>query len=336
MFVILVGSLGVFLIVLMASFWQRPILAPMLAAPSHYLDDQAGLVSPAFAAAKSQYIEHLSRTMKIAQLNIVILPRVPGGSVDDFTIRAATAWKLGAAGVDNGLVLFVFRDERVLRLEVGYGLEAVLPDVVANRLLSEQIVPAFSQGHYEAGIEDFLAALNQTLEASKAAANRAAPSAAMLAFVWNVIRNAPRMAAQTLGILRAADPRTRIIAALSAGLVMALLARALIAAITGILAGVVALLQLPSRLMASPTLSSLDRAVFREQFAIKNCFIRPPPVMVSLVQELHLSDILNALYILIGLAAAIALVFVNSSILIGGLGHFGGAGVTLGWAASLP
>ena len=231
------GVLAVVVAVLVALAWQRPVLEPAPAAPAQYLDDQAGLLSPAFVAAKNQYIEHLSRTMKIAQINVVILPRVPGGSVEDFTIRAATAWKLGAAGVDNGLLLFIFRDERLLRLEVGYGLEAVIPDALAERLLAEQLVPAFSRGQYETGVEDFLDVLDKTLEASEAASRRAAPYAAMIPFVLNVLRNAPRIAVQAWSVFVQADMQGRMVLGLFASVLAASLAWALV----GIAAGIVPL-----------------------------------------------------------------------------------------------
>ena len=124
--------------------------------PAHFLDDQVGLLSPGFAAAKDQYVGHLSRTMRIAQIRVVILPRVPTGSLEDFTMRAASQWKVGVNGVDNGLLLFIFKEEHKLRLEVGYGLESVMPDALAYQLLSEQLVPAFAQGQFETGIENYL------------------------------------------------------------------------------------------------------------------------------------------------------------------------------------
>lgn len=308
---------------------QRPAAEASLAPPAQYLDDQAGLLSPAFVAAKNQYIEHLSRTMKIAQINVVILPRVPGGSVEDFTIRAATAWKLGAAGVDNGLLLFIFRDERLLRLEVGYGLEAVIPDALAERLLAEQVVPAFSRGQYETGVEDFLDVLDKTLEASEAASHRAAPYAAMIPFVLNVLRNAPRIAVQAWSLFVQADTQGRMVLGLFASALAASLAWALV----GIAAGIVPLVCLPVRLLKSTTLRTLDSPAVRAQFTAKNFFARPPPVFKTLAQELQLGEIFNAVYLLTGAVVGIAFLFVGSSILIGGLGHFGGAGATLGWPA---
>lgn len=325
----LAGVLAVVVAVLVALSWQQPVPEPALAAPTRYLNDEAALLSPAFAAAKNQYIEHLSRTMKIAQINVVILPHVPGGSVEDFTIRAATAWKVGTAGVDNGLLLFIFRDERLLRLEVGYGLETVIPDALAYRLLAEQIVPAFARGQYETGVEDFLDVLDKTLESSEAAGHRAAPYVAMLPFVLRVLRNMPGISVQAWHVFLAEDTQARMVMAVFAGV----LAGSLVWALIGIAAGIVPLLRLPVRLLTSTTLRTLGSPAVREQFTAKNFFARPPPVFKALMLEFQLGEILNALYLLVRVVVGIALLFVGSSILIGGLGHFGGAGATLAWPA---
>ena len=322
-------AVGILLAALASLFVQRPQVPNLPPAPAHYLDDQAGLLSPAFAAAKDQYVEHLSRTMRIAQINVVILPTVPDGDLEGFTIRAATAWKVGVGGVDNGLLLFIFRDTRMLRLEVGYGLESVITDATASRLLSQQMVPAFARGQYETGIEDFLAALDKTLEASEAADHRASPIAAMLPFVLNILRNAPRIAAQGWRMFVAADTQGRMVLSLF-GLV---LTAALVRALVGVLVGIPALLMLPVRLYSSPLWRDIGTASVRAQFSPKNFFARPPPFLLAVFKELQLGEIIHAVYLLVGIVAGIAFLFVGSSALIGGLGHYGGAGATLQWPA---
>ena len=318
------------LAVLASIFVQRPAALQTPAAPTHYLDDQAGLLSPQFAAAKEQYIEYLSRTVRIAQINIVILPRVPSGDLEDFTIRAATAWKIGSGEADNGLILFIFRDDHKLRLEVGYGLEAVITDVVAHRLLEEQLVPAFSRGQFETGVEDFLDVLDKTLESSEAASHRAAPYAAMLPFVMNVLKSSPRLALQVWRTFVAADTEGRIVLSLFGLVLFGLFGWALI----GIAAGIPALLMLPWRLYSSQTLRTARTAAVMEQFRPRNFFARPPPFLKSLFVELQLAAAVNAIYMLTAIVVGIAFLFVGSSFLIGGLGHYGGAGASLSWPGS--
>jgi uncharacterized protein len=78
--------------------------------------------------------------------------RTPG-TVEEFSIRLAEKWRIGQKGLDNGIILIVFVDDRKRRVEVGYGLEAVVPDIVAGRIISEVIAPRFRERRYAAGLE---------------------------------------------------------------------------------------------------------------------------------------------------------------------------------------
>lgn len=93
---------------------------------------------------------------------VVVYPELPSASMEDFTVRAAQAWKAGRGKLDNGVVLFVFVKDRKMRMEVGYGLEGALPDATAKRIIEEQIAPAFRQdqpaGGLESGIDAIIAA----------------------------------------------------------------------------------------------------------------------------------------------------------------------------------
>lgn len=308
---------------------QRPAADPLPPTPAHYLEDQANLLSPEFAAAKNQYLEYLSRTARIAQINIVILPRAPSGDIEEFTIRATTAWKIGAAGVDNGLALFVFRDDRKLRLEVGYGLEPVITDAVANRLLTEVLAPAFGRGQFESGIEDFLDILNKMLESSEAANHRASQAIDMIPFVANVLRNSPNFGRKVGQAFVEADTGARIGMSLF-GLIFAGL---LVYALVGVLRGIAAIIMLPWRLYSSPSLRSVTLAKLSEQFSPRNFFAQPPPLLISLFSELQLAPIANAAYMLLGIMVGIAFLFAGSSMFVGGLGQLGGGGATASWPA---
>lgn len=305
---------------------QRP--APVVAppAPTHYLDDRAGLLSPGFVAAKNQYLEYLSRTARIANVNVVILPPAPVPDVEALSIEAATAWKIGAGGADNGLALFVFPGNRQVRLEVGYGLEYALTDAQASSLLNEQVVPAFARGQYEAGIEDFLSALDKLLTSSEAAEHRAAQSIELLPFVMKVIRTSPGAARMVWHQFVLADTATRV----AMSLFGAILAGLALYALTGILLAIPAIVLLPWRIRASPTLRAGWPGV-AEQFSAPNFFKRPPPALVSLFNELQLGAVVNAAYLLAGLVVGIALLFAGSGWFLEGLGKFGGAGATINW-----
>jgi uncharacterized protein len=90
---------------------------------------------------------------KGAQLAVLIVPTTQPESIEQFGIRVVQAWKLGRKGVDDGALLLIAKDDHALRIEVGYGLEGVLNDATANRVIDEVIVPRFKGGEFYSGIE---------------------------------------------------------------------------------------------------------------------------------------------------------------------------------------
>lgn len=89
---------------------------------------------------------------KGSQLAVLIVPTTGNETIEQFGIRVAEQWKLGRKGTDDGLLLIVAKDDRALRIEVGYGLEGVIPDAIAKRVISETIVPKFKTGDFAGGI----------------------------------------------------------------------------------------------------------------------------------------------------------------------------------------
>lgn len=89
---------------------------------------------------------------KGAQIAVLIVPTTAPEPIEQYSLRVAERWKLGRAGVDDGALLLVATDDRRLRIEVGYGLEGVIPDAVAKRVISDVIVPYFQRGDYAGGV----------------------------------------------------------------------------------------------------------------------------------------------------------------------------------------
>jgi uncharacterized protein len=87
-----------------------------------------------------------------AQVAILLVPGTAPESVEQYSMRVAEAWKLGKKDVDNGLLILVAKDERRARIEVGYGLEGVIPDAIARRVIAETMTPRFAQGDYAGGL----------------------------------------------------------------------------------------------------------------------------------------------------------------------------------------
>lgn len=121
-------------------------------APAHYFNDYAHVVSAGVAEELNATLERFERTSS-NQLVVAIFPRMESdSSVEDYTVRVAQAWKVGQQDKKNGAVLFAFMQEHQLYLQVGYGLEGVLPDVTAKRIISNEIAPRFRQGDVDGGM----------------------------------------------------------------------------------------------------------------------------------------------------------------------------------------
>ena len=89
---------------------------------------------------------------KGSQIAVLIVPSTEPETIEQYGLRVAEQWKIGRKSVDDGAILIVAKNERALRIEVGYGLEGVLNDATSKRIISEIIVPRFQQGDYYGGI----------------------------------------------------------------------------------------------------------------------------------------------------------------------------------------
>jgi len=89
---------------------------------------------------------------KGSQIAVLLVPATRPESIEQYAIRVAEQWKLGRKGVDDGVLLLVAMKDRAVRIEVGYGLEGVLPDATTKRVIEEYIIPRFKLGDFSAGI----------------------------------------------------------------------------------------------------------------------------------------------------------------------------------------
>lgn len=116
------------------------------------MNDYAGLLAPADRERLERVLAERERATG-AQMAIAIFRSLEGESLEDFSVRLAQQWRIGQKGLDNGVILVVFVNDRKVRLEVGYGLEPVVTDVVAGQIIREAIAPRFREGRYAAGLE---------------------------------------------------------------------------------------------------------------------------------------------------------------------------------------
>ncbi|WP_262047987.1 TPM domain-containing protein [Bradyrhizobium sp. Bra78] len=115
--------------------------------------DQTGTLSSGDIAALSQKLQDFE-TRKGSQLAVLIVPTTQPETIEQFSIRVAETWKIGRKKVDDGAILVVAKNDRHLRIEVGYGLEGALTDVTSRRIIDEIVTPKFRTGDFSGGISD--------------------------------------------------------------------------------------------------------------------------------------------------------------------------------------
>jgi len=143
-----IGCLAAGLGLTIAGF-AAEVLPPALA---RYFNDYADVVPAAAADQLNAKLEDFERTSS-CQVVVAVFPKMQSASaLEDYTHRLATAWKIGQQDKNNGIGLFVFIQDRLMRIEVGYGLEGALPDALAKRIIEDEIKPHFKRGDYAAGL----------------------------------------------------------------------------------------------------------------------------------------------------------------------------------------
>lgn len=135
--------------------------------------DQANLLSPTEKQQLSQRILKLYNEGK-GQIGVVIVPTTGQEDIFDYSMRVAEAWQLGSAKRDNGLLMTIAINDRRIQILTGYGLEGVLPDIVAGRIINDKITPYFKQGQYAQGIDSGLAEIERILNLDPEIAAQAA------------------------------------------------------------------------------------------------------------------------------------------------------------------
>jgi uncharacterized protein len=113
--------------------------------------DQTGTLSGSDIASLTQTLGALE-LRKGSQVAVLIVPTTAPETIEQYSIRVAETWKIGRKKIDDGALLVVAKNDRKLRIEVGYGLEGSLTDATASRIIDEIIVPKFRSGDFAGGI----------------------------------------------------------------------------------------------------------------------------------------------------------------------------------------
>ena len=113
--------------------------------------DQTATLSGGDVASLQQTLKDFE-ARKGSQIAVLIVPTTAPETIEQYSLRAAEAWKIGRKKIDDGAVVVVAKDDRKLRIEVGYGLEGALTDVTSKRIIDEVITPKFRSGDFAGGI----------------------------------------------------------------------------------------------------------------------------------------------------------------------------------------
>jgi len=135
-----------------------PALALEVPALKGRVNDYGGMLSPDAARILEKQLAAFEQETT-TQIVLLTVPSLEGDVIEDFAIRVADAWKIGQKGKGNGVILILARKERKIRIEVGTGLQGVLPDITAGRIIRNVMAPSLKAGDNDLGIAAGLAAI---------------------------------------------------------------------------------------------------------------------------------------------------------------------------------
>ena len=132
--------------------WALPSIAqtPVPALTGHVVDQTGTLTSQQTSALEQTLTDF--ETRKGSQLAVLLVPSSAPEAIEPYALRVAEQWKLGRKKIDDGAILVVAKDDRAVRIEVGYGLEGALNDLTSKRIINEAILPRFKVQDFHGGI----------------------------------------------------------------------------------------------------------------------------------------------------------------------------------------
>ncbi len=149
-------------IALLASLCALPLLALEVPVLKGRVNDYAGMLSPGTVASLDARLADFERSDS-TQIVVLTVPSLQGEVLEEFSMRVAESWKIGQAKQDNGVILLIAKEERKIRIEVGYGLEGSLTDLLAGRIIDGIITPAFKAGDFDRGVNEGVDAIMEAV-----------------------------------------------------------------------------------------------------------------------------------------------------------------------------
>src|SRR5882724_3999315 len=145
------------------------------------LVDQTGTLSSDDVASLQQTLRDFE-ARKGSQIAVLIVPTTAPETIEQYSLRVAETWKIGRKKIDDGALLVVAKNDRKLRIEVGYGLEGALTDVTSKRIIDEIITPRFRSGDFSGGISAGVDRIIGVIDGEKLPAPQ--PPASQQSFGW--------------------------------------------------------------------------------------------------------------------------------------------------------
>lgn len=156
---------GVLVAALLGSGVAAPAAAPSWVppAPASMVTDRAGVLSPGLRDSLARSLERYQQ--RSGHQVVVWIDRSTGDvPIEEFAVKAFEAWKIGRAGLDDGLAIFAMTEDRALRIEVGYELEPKITDMVASTVIRNTMIPQIAAGNWDAAILRGVGYLVDTIE----------------------------------------------------------------------------------------------------------------------------------------------------------------------------
>jgi uncharacterized protein len=232
-------ALPAFSLLLILGFGAHAEVAiPPLRSP---VTDLTGTLTPEQSATLEQQLRAFEAKQG-SQIAVLIVPTTQPETIQQYSFRVAEAWQLGRRGVNDGVLLAIAKDDRAVWIQVGYGLEGALPDVLANRIVEQVIRPRFRSGDFFGGIREAIERMIALIEGEPlpepAQSQRGVPAGSALPLLLLLVFVGAGILRRMLGRFGGAS----VTAGLAAALVWLLTSTLVIAIGAAVIAFVIALL----------------------------------------------------------------------------------------------
>jgi uncharacterized protein len=176
-------------ILALAGFMMRGASAQQVPAkpnPPRLVNDYANMLMPAQVDALEQKLDNYADTTS-TQIAVVIIPTVGDYAMVDYAVKLGREWGVGGKKFNNGIVILIARDDHKAFIATGYGMEGAVPDATCKEIIDNDIIPAFKQGNYYAGLnkatDDIIAAAAGEYKAPKRAPHQGSGLVFFIVFI---------------------------------------------------------------------------------------------------------------------------------------------------------